>query len=310
MPPASEDRMRFSLRCIAVACLGVFALGPSALAQEAATITGRVTADGQPLFGVAVSIPELGLGTLTNEAGRYTLTVPGARVQRQTVAISARRVGYRPTTVRITVSPGTITQDFTLEANPLQLGEVVITGAGTATQVEKLGNVRNRVDPELIQRSNEANVVTALAGKAPNVQVQQNAGDPGANSMVRIRGLRTINGNTEPLFVIDGVPVTNYTFSTTNFNPVDAGNTSGVGGQDNGGEAEGTSAPNRMVDINPDDIENIEILKRAAPAPSRTTPSTSRAAQSARRSSCPGTTCTTRACWWPRTTTPTSPRSD
>src|SRR5256885_56464 len=81
-----------------------------------------------------------------------------------------------------------------------------------------------------------------------------------------IRGLRTLNGDVEPLFVIDGVPMNNSTFSTTNFNPIDAGSTTGVGGQNLGGELEGTSAPNRMIDLNPADIESVEILKGAAAA--------------------------------------------
>ena len=137
-----------------------------------------------------------------------------------------------PKTARITLNPGTITQDFTLEANPLQLGEVVVTGAGTTMQVEKLGNVRNQVDSSLVQKSNESNVVQALAAKAPNVVVNQSAGDPGASSKIQIRGLRTLNGQTQPLFIIDGIPANNETFSTTNFNPIDAGSTTGVGGQD------------------------------------------------------------------------------
>src|SRR6185436_3837914 len=153
-----------------------------------------------------------------------------------------------------------------LEANPLQLGEVVITGAGTTTEVEKLGSVRNAVSPELIVKANETNIVQALAGKAPNVQVAQSAGDPGAGSKITIRGLRTINSDVQPLFIIDGVPMNNTTFSTTNFNPIDAGSTTGVGGQTVGGELEGTSAPNRAFDLNPADIENVEILKGAAAA--------------------------------------------
>src|SRR6185312_14664098 len=123
----------------------------------------------------------------------------------------------------------------------------------------------NAVSPELIVKSNEPNLVQALAGKAPNVQVAQSAGDPAAGSSVTIRGLRTLNGSTQPLFVIDGVPMNNTTFSSTNFNPIDAGG-GGVGGQDNGGQLEGTSSPNRMVDLNPNDVENVEILKGAAAA--------------------------------------------
>ena len=249
------------------ALAGMLLLAPAlASAQQTSTVVGRATAEaGTPLAAVTVTIPELSLGTLTREDGRFSIVVPGARVAGQTVTLSARRVGYKPKIARVTITPGTVTADLILEANPLQLGEVVITGAGTATAVEKLGNVRNQVSAELIVKSNEPNLVQALAGKAPNVQVSQSAGDPGAASRVQIRGLRTLNGNTEPLFVVDGVPVTNQTFSTTNFNPVDAGGIN-LAGQENGGELEGTSAPNRLMDINPNDIENVEILKGAAAA--------------------------------------------
>jgi len=259
--------MAFSVRRT-IAWLGMVSLVPVLVAaQEPATITGHVTGEGATaLAGVTISITELGLGALTRDDGTYSLTVPGARVNGQTITLTARRVGYKPKSTRVTINAGHITQDFLLEANPLQLGEMVITGAGTATEVEKLGNVRNNVSPELIVKANESNIVQALAGKAPNVQVAQSSGDPGAGSKITIRGLRTLNGDVEPLFVVDGVPVNNTTFSTTNFNPIDAGSTTGVGGQDVGGELEGTSAPNRMMDLNPADIENVEILKGAAAA--------------------------------------------
>jgi TonB-linked SusC/RagA family outer membrane protein len=258
--------MRQFLRGIVVpgGLLAVF--GSTALAQEGATITGRVTGEGgSPQAAVAVVLTELGIGTLTRDDGRYTLVVPAARVNRQPTTLTARRVGYKPRSVRITLAPGAITQDFALESNPLQLGEVVITGAGTATEVEKLGNVRNTVPADLIVRSNESNVVQALAAKAPGVDVTSSSGDPGASSLIKIRGLRTISGSAQPLFVIDGLPVDNSTQSTTNLNPIDAGALPGQqAGQNVGGEIEGTSAPNRLSDINPDDIESIEILKGAA----------------------------------------------
>ena len=163
--------MALSFRRI-LACIGIASLLPvAARAQESATISGHVTGEGGiALSGVAVSIPELGLGGITRDDGSFAIAVPSARVNRQAVTVTARRVGYKPKSARVTVNPGTVTQDFVLEANPLQLGEVVVTGAGTATEVEKLGNVRNSVSPELIVKSNEANVVQALAGKAPNVR--------------------------------------------------------------------------------------------------------------------------------------------
>lgn len=256
--------MRFRYRFITLAL--ALAVAPVAAYSQEATITGRVTAEGgSPLPNAAVSIPDMGIGTFSREDGRYSIVVPGARVAGQLVTLSARRVGYRAQAVRVTLSAGVVTRDFALSANPLQLGEIVVTGAGTSTTVERLGNVRNVIATDLIKKANEPNFVQALAGKAPNVQVSQSSGDPGASSKIQIRGLRTLNGNVEPLFIVDGVPMSNSTFSTTNFNPIDAGG-GGVGGQDNGGEFEGTSAPNRMIDMNSDDIENVEILKGAAAA--------------------------------------------
>jgi TonB-linked outer membrane protein, SusC/RagA family len=256
-------RFKVSVRSLLLA----LCFAPFVARAQGTVISGRVTTSdtGAPLTDVAVGIPELGVGTFTREDGRYSITIPSARAGGQSVMITARRIGYRAETVRISLNAGTLTQNFALASNPLQLGEIVVTGAGTTTTVERLGNVRNVVTPDLIVKSNEPNVVQALAAKAPNVIVSQTSGDPGANSRIQIRGLRTLNGDVQPLFVVDGVPVTNYTFSTTNFNPVDAGG-GGVGGQDNGGEFEGTSTPNRMVDLNADDIENVEILKGAAAA--------------------------------------------
>lgn len=223
------------------------------LAQESATISGRVTdASGTGLAGASVAIPALGLGGGTAADGAYTIVVPAARVQDQTVVLTARAIGYKPESSQITLRAGTIDQDFTLVANPLQLGEIVVTGAGTVTEAEKLGNVRNYVDSTSIVRSNEPNVVQALAAKAPNVIVTQQSGEPGASSSIQIRGRTTVNGPSAPLFVVDGVPMSNYTQASQNFDDIDFGSLGG------------TVAPNRVADINPDDIANVEILKGAA----------------------------------------------
>ena len=148
-------------------------------AQEPVTITGRVTSDaGAPLGSVEVSIAAMSVGTLTRDDGRYAFVIPGARVSRQTVTLTARRLGYKAQSAQITLAAGGVTHDFTLASNPLQLGEVVVTGAGTTTAIEKLGNVRNAVSAEQIDKSNETNIVEALAAKAPNVQVTGQSGDP------------------------------------------------------------------------------------------------------------------------------------
>ena len=254
------------LRTFAVAACVLASLPTLTQAQQPATITGRVTAEsGQPLSGATVFLEGSSVGSTTDENGRYSFQVPGARVSGQTARVTARRIGYTANTVTVTLSPGEIQQNFQLGANPLQLGEVVVTGAGTSTEVQKLGTVRNTVSAELIVKANETNIVQALAGKAPNVNVSQSSGDPGAGSSIRIRGMRTLNGSVEPLFIVDGVPIDNSSISTTNFNVVDVGGTN-LPGQDNGGQLEGTSTPNRASDINPNDIENVEILKGAAAA--------------------------------------------
>ncbi|HYK82150.1 MAG TPA: SusC/RagA family TonB-linked outer membrane protein [Gemmatimonadales bacterium] len=233
------------------------AVAASASAQEPATITGTVKSDaGQPLGQVEVAMPSMALAALTKDDGRYTIVVPGVRATGQAVALVARRLGYKAQTVQITLGPGAQTHDFTLVANPLQLGEVVVTGAGTATQAEKLGNVRNQVDSSLIQRSDEVNFVEALAGKAPNVEVVSAAGDPGASSFIRIRGANTINGSGQPLIVVDGTPIDNSTIITGGLINNNGSNTA----------SGGAIAPNRGIDLNPNDIANVEILKGASAA--------------------------------------------
>lgn len=193
-------------------------------------------------------IGALGVGTQTGSDGRYSLTVPAARVTNQSATIAVRAIGFKQATATITLRSGNIAQDFTLESNPLRLGEVVVTGAGTTTTNEKLGNTVNSVKGSEVLRSNEVNIVNALAAKAPGVDITAQAGDPGAGSTIIIRGLKTIQGNGQPLFVVDGSPIDNSTNATSEF--ADAS----------------TAYSNRAGDINPNDIESIEVLKGAAAA--------------------------------------------
>jgi len=227
----------------------VLVLAPRfALGQEGTTISGRVSNEsGDPVPNATVFIPNMNVGTQTDENGRYSFVVPIARARGQTVTLMARLLGFVPRTAEVVLTPGAITRDFSLASNPYQLGEVVVTGAGTTTQVEKLGNVRNNVDSAAITRSNEMNVVNAIAGKAPNVEVQAQSGEPGASSFIRIRGAKTIGGTGQPLFVVDGQPIDNSTITTN-------------------GSTQSTVSSNRASDINPDDIASIEILKGAAAA--------------------------------------------
>lgn len=234
-----------------LAVLIAVAVAPfTALAQEPATITGRVTGpEGEAVPAALVRIEALGVGATSTNDGSYRLVVPAARVRTgQQVQISASRVGFATQTRTITLSPGaSLTQSFQLTSDVLLLDEVVATGQGTTRQRAALGATVNTVRAEEIVQSNETNVVAALAGKAPNVQVTKSGGDPGSGAYFRIRGANSVFGGTQPLIVVDGIPIDNSSDNT------EAG-------------TEGTTVSNRAADINPNDIESIEILKGPAAA--------------------------------------------
>ena len=231
------------------------ALLPIALAaQQPAVLVGRISdRERTPLSGAQVSLSSLGLGTSSRADGTYTLTVPAARIPPGPTTLTARLVGYALDSTAVSLSAGvTTTADLVLADNPLQLGEIVVTGAGTTSEVEKLGTVRNSVDSAAITRADEQNLVNALAAKAPNVSVVSSSGDPGASAYVQIRGLTSISSSDgQPLFVVDGMPVDN----ATNYNDPALVSLNG-----------GVLPPNRLIDLDPDDIATVEILKGASSA--------------------------------------------
>ncbi len=240
-PPVVPPARRFGALPLTVV---VLALPAVVRAQGATTVTGTVTSEaGLPLALASVNIPSLGLGAQTNSQGRYTFVVPGARSLGRTVDIAARLVGYRPTTAQVTLTAGaTVTRNFSLATNPLRLSDVVVTGSGTTSTRERLGVTVSSVASEQIARSAEVNVVDALAAKAPGIEVASQSGDPGAGSGIILRGLKTIQGNGQPLFVVDGQPIDNSVIVT------DASDT-------------GFGYSNRALDLNPADIETVDVLK-------------------------------------------------
>jgi TonB-linked SusC/RagA family outer membrane protein len=222
---------------------------PVASQAQGVIISGIVRNEAQvPVANATVFIGSLGVGTQTGTDGRYSLSVPSARVGGQEVLLAVRVIGFKPATIPVMLKAGNIKQDFVLASNPLRLGEIVVTGAGTTSSTEKLGNTVNSVRSTDIVKSNEPNIVNALAAKAPNIEVTSQSGDPGAGSFILIRGVKTLQGNGQPLFVVDGTPIDN------SFN---------VTGDD---ASAGTSSSNRASDINPNDIESIEVLKGASAA--------------------------------------------
>jgi TonB-linked SusC/RagA family outer membrane protein len=249
-----------------VAILFAVALAPmSLLAQEPATVTGRVTnGSGNPEAAVVVRIDALNVGTTTAADGTYRLVVPASRVRAgQQVRLTASRVGLAPQSRMITLNPGaSLTQNFQLGADVLVLQEVVATGQQTATTRERLTTAVSTVRSQEIQRSKEPDIIEALAGKAPGVQVTSSSGDPGAGSYIQIRGSASVVGGTQPLFVVDGTPIDNST------NVIEDQPAGGLGGNitagGTGGGTTGTSSWSGANAINPNDIERVEVLKGAA----------------------------------------------
>ncbi len=235
------SKMLFSaFACIVVMCMPIWTF-----AQDGATITGKVTSEaGSPLVGANVILVGFNLGSATDADGNYSFRVPANKADGQVASLTARYIGYRAKSVRITLNAGEIAQNFSLPEDVLGLGEVIVTGYGETTSKEKLGVTIAKIEPQLITQANEANLVHALAARVPNVEVTASSGDPGSSSYIRIRGAHSISGGTQPLFIVDGIPISNQTF----------GNTLGGAG----------AAQNRAGDINPEDIASMEILKGAA----------------------------------------------
>ncbi|WP_128548096.1 SusC/RagA family TonB-linked outer membrane protein [Larkinella soli] len=173
-------------------------LSGSGLAQSL-TLTGRVTngPGRDPLPGVNVSVEGTTVGTTTDAEGTYRLNLPSAN---RTVVFSY--IGY----VSQRVEVGSRTQiDIAMEEDNKSLSEVVVVGYGTVRKSDLTGSLAS-VKPKELTAFPTTSVVQALAGRAPGVQVIQNNGSPGAPVSVRIRGTNSIQGNNEPLYVIDGFP--------------------------------------------------------------------------------------------------------
>jgi len=216
-------------------------------------VTGRVVSPaGAPVAFAQVSIASLQKVTQTRDDGRYVIPLAASDLQGQTVTVVVRALGYKPVSATLILTAPLAPVNFALEANPLHLGEIVVTGAGTSTSSEKLATVRTTIDSTRIAGSNQPNVVDAIAASAPGVNVTSNAGDPGASASIRIRGDNTLGHTPDPLFVVDGIPIDNSTTTVAGLDP------------QTGGPQGGVASPNRAIDINPDDIESIEILKGAA----------------------------------------------
>lgn len=198
------------------------------------------------LPGVAVSVVGKTIGTFTDLNGRYSLDLPdtlGAK-------LSFTLLGYSS---QILPLKGQAIINVSLSEDVKMLGQVVVTALGITKDERSLGYSTQRVGGADIVNSGEQNFVQGLAGKASGVQIVGSGGTPGASSKIMLRGPHSFQGNGEPLIVVDGVPIDN---STSSANPA----------ADNpfNGNLDGVNQSNRGIDINPNDIESVNVLKGPA----------------------------------------------
>ena len=213
------------------------------------TVTGTVTDQlGEPTIGASVLVKGTSTGTITDVDGSFSLEVPG-----NSAILEISYVGY--ITQNVPVSPESVGLTISLIEDVNQLEEVVVTGLGSAVKRSNSGNSVSTVTGEQLTGNTAPQTLdNALFGKIPGVQMSANSGAPGGGVNMQLRGVSTLGaGSSQPLFIIDGVYVNNSVIRTgrTQVNGASGGQSSAT--QDD--------AANRIADINPDDIEKIDILK-------------------------------------------------
>jgi TonB-linked SusC/RagA family outer membrane protein len=221
---------------------------PQAAWSQTREVTGTVTVAGSavPLIGATVSVEGTSQVTQSGAEGRFRFTVPAGQV-----TLTARHIGYKRVTR--TVPNDQTTVDFGLERDVLQLEGVVVTGQATTVERRSATTAIAYVSGDALNTVATPTIENALAGKITGVNLQSNSGAPGGGIQMQIRGNNTILGAFDPLYVVDGVIYSNERIA------------SGRGTINAAAFATAEDdAVNRVADINPADIESIEILKGAA----------------------------------------------
>jgi TonB-linked SusC/RagA family outer membrane protein len=213
-------------------------------------VTGRVTATtGEPVSSASVNVQGTTIGAYTAEDGRFTLVnVPaGAQV------LVVRRIGYKRVNQPL---PATLdAMDVRLEKDVLELERQVVTGTTTSISSANSANSIAVVTGDQLNKAPTPTIENALQGKIPGAVISTNSGAPGGGAQIQLRGVTSINGSSSPLYVIDGV-LANNAQVLSGLNSLTAAGTGVTNGQD--------QPANRISDINPADIESIEVLKGAS----------------------------------------------
>jgi TonB-linked SusC/RagA family outer membrane protein len=198
------------------------------------TISGKVVSkeDGSPIPGVNVQVKGTTLGTATNEEGNYQLTVSS-----NDVVLSFSFIGFKTTEIQI--GARTII-DVILEVDATQLSEVIVVGYGTQIKQELTGNI-SKISGAEIQNVPTPSVESALQGRAAGVYINQGSGKLGGGIQIRVRGASSVSAGNQPLYIVDGIIINSSDLGSANNEPL-----------------------NPIADINPNDIQSIEILKDAS----------------------------------------------
>lgn len=223
-----------------VLLLAFFAIGLNVLWAQTRDITGAVTSadDGGTMPGVSISVKGTSLGTITDVDGKYTIKVPTSS---NTLVFTF--VGM--TTKEVAIGNQSVI-NVQLASENISVDEVVVTAMGMKRDRKALGYAVQDVKAEDLARTGNSNISTALQGKLSGVEIKPSSGMPGASTQIIVRGVRSFTGDNTPLYVVDGMPIA----STASYGT--------------GNSVTGTDYANRALDIDPNDIESINILKGQA----------------------------------------------
>ncbi|MEI7524534.1 MAG: SusC/RagA family TonB-linked outer membrane protein [Mariniphaga sp.] len=212
-------------------------IGLQVVFAQTRDLSGVVTSgeDGSSIPGASVVVKGTTLGTVTDMDGKFTLKVP-----QNAKSLMVSFVGMTTLEVPLT---GSSSYSIKLQPESISVNEVVVTAFGITKEKKSLGYSVQDVKGDAINQAKETNVVNSLQGRVSGAQITSASGAVGASARIVIRGVSSLSGNNQPLFVVDGIPMDNANFGGTG--------------------TEGTNRGNGAADINPDDIETITVLKGA-----------------------------------------------
>ena len=216
---------------------GLFLSIGIAVAQTQVTGTVVSGEDGEPIVGASVKVSGTKTGTITDVDGKFALNVP------EGTKLVVTYLGMLPKTVNASVSGA---MKIKLDPDNKVLDEVVVTAMGITREKKALGYASQVLDAKDLNTSGTSSLASAMQGKLTGVDIRTSSGAPGASAQIVIRGARSFDGNNTPLYVVDGMPIS----STPDFDTKNS-----VTGADNA---------SRTIDLNPDDIESINVLKGQA----------------------------------------------